>query len=325
MILSQSKALVRRHTEVGILLVCLVLVVVFTLYSGDRWANYYNFASIAQVSATLGIMALGASLVMVTGEIDVSVGSIFGFSALTYLGMAPELGFVPAAILAMIAGAAIGALNGFLVTHFKAPSLIITLSTLMVFRGLTIALNEGFSFAIPYKERSVLDYQMLGGGDLLGLNTGVWWMLLIMLVLIVFMYMTPQGNRLLALGGSAASARSRGIRVNRYKIMAFMLCGLLAGIAGILDAGKIGVADSGMGQYMEMKAIAACVLGGTALAGGRISLVGVIAGAFALSSIQSFLIVNGIKTTWFQLLLGIIVVAAAVGDRALRDWALRGK
>jgi simple sugar transport system permease protein/ribose transport system permease protein len=236
-----------------------------------------------------------------------------------------KFGPIPAALLAVVAGAAIGALNGFLVTRFKAPSLIVTLSTLMIFRGLSIALTEGFSFSVPYKARTGLLYQVFGGGNFLGVNSAVWWLGLVFAILMVFVFATPAGNRLLAVGGSSASAHSRGIRVDRIKITAFILCGALAGLAGVLEGGKLGFADGGMGRLTELQAIAACVLGGCALAGGRISLVGVIVGAFALSSIQSFLVVNGVQPQWFILLLGVIVVAAAIGDRALRDWALRAR
>ncbi|MFE0755670.1 ABC transporter permease [Inquilinus sp. NPDC058860] len=319
------RRLARRHAEIGILLIAAALVIAFASTSGGRWANSYNFASIAQVTATLAIMSIGVALVMCTGEIDISVGSVFGFSALIYLGTSAHLGTVPAALLGIGTGAAIGLMNGFLVTWFRAPSLIITLSTLMIFRGLSVAVTEGFSFSVPYASRSGLLYQILGGGKLLGVNVAFWWLALILAVASVFVYATPQGNRLLAVGGSAATAHSRGIRVDRVKVSAFILSGTLAALAGVLEGGKLGFADGGLGQLSELQAIAACVLGGCALAGGRVTLIGVVAGAFTLSSVQSYLVVNGVRPQWFIFLLGLIVVVAAMGDRALRDWALRGR
>ena len=118
---------------------------------------------------------------------------------------------------------------------------------------------------------------------------------------------------------------SRGLRVGRIKLSAFVACGMLAALAGALEAGKLGFADGSMGRLMELQAIAACVLGGCALAGGRISIFGAVVGAFVLSSIQSFLVVMSVRPQWFILLLGVIVVAAALGDKALRDWAFRGR
>jgi simple sugar transport system permease protein/ribose transport system permease protein len=164
---------------------------------------------------------------------------------------------------------------------------------------------------------------MLGGADLGFFNTAVLWLIAILIVLTVVLKFMPFGNRLLAVGGSWESAHSRGVRVDRVKLTAFIICGALAAFAGTLEAGKLGFADGSMGRLMELQAIASCVLGGCLLAGGRISLVGALLGAFVLSSIQSYLVVMGVRPQWFMLLLGLIVVFAALGDRGLRQWALK--
>lgn len=260
MSLAAFKKLIRRHTEIGIFLIAAVLIVVFTATSDGKWANLYNIGTILQVTATLGLITVGIALVIGTGEIDISVGSIFGIGSLTYLWLAV--------------------------------------------RGGT-------------------SYHLLGGGDFLGFNTGFYWLLGGLAVLTVALRRTPWGNHVLAVGGSANSAHSRGIRVGRIKMSVFVVCGALAGLAGSLEAGKLGFADGSMGRLMELQAIASCVLGGCLLAGGRISLVGAIVGAFVLSSIQSYLVVMGVRPQWFLLLLGLIVVLAALGDRSLRQWAQR--
>lgn len=317
------KTLVRRHAEIGIFGIAVLLVFVFSATSEGRWANAYNIGTILQVTATLGLMSLGVALVIGTGEIDISVGSTFGIAAIVYLWLVLRVDPAFAALVAVSAGAAIGAFNGILVTRSGAPSLIITLGTLMIFRGLAIALTSGFAFSVPYKERDGFSYYILGGDNLLGFNTGLIWLIATLIVLTVMLKYMPWGNRLLAVGGSAESAHSRGVRVNRSKFTAFMICGLLAGLGGVLEAGKLGSADGSMGRLMELQAIASCVLGGCLLAGGRISLIGTLMGAFVLSSIQSYLIVMGVRPQWFLLLLGVIVVVAALWDRSLRRWALR--
>lgn len=317
------KPLVHRHTEIGIFLMAIVLVVFFAATSDGKWANAFNIGTILQVTATLGLMTLGVALVIGTGEIDISVGSTFGIGALIYLWLALRIDPAAAALIAVAAGAAIGTFNGLLVTRTGTPSLIITLGTLMIFRGIAIALTEGFSFSVPYKERSGFSYSALGGTDIGGFNTAIVWLLLILVILTVALKLMPWGNRLLAVGGSAASAHSRGVRVNRIKLSAFIVCGALAALGGVLEAGKLGFADGSMGRLMELQAIAACVLGGCLLAGGRISLIGALVGAFVLSSVQSYLVVMGVRPQWFILLLGLIVVLAALGDRSLRQWALR--
>lgn len=267
-------------------------------------------------------MSLGVALVIGTGEIDISVGSTFGMGALVYLWLAVRIDPWLAMLAAVAVGAAIGTFNGLLITRTGTPSLIITLGSLMIFRGIAIALTEGFSFSVPYNARDGFIYGVLGGRDVLGFNTALIWLLVILVVLSVVLKMTPFGNRLLAVGGSAASAHSRGIRVDRIKLSVFIVCGVLAAFAGTLEAGKLGFADGSMGRLMELQAIASCVLGGCLLAGGRISLLGALMGAFVLSSIQSYLVVMGVKPQWFMLLLGLIVVGAAYGDRRLRKWAI---
>lgn len=323
MALSAAKPLIRRHAELGIFLIGILLIAVFAATSDGRWANLYNIGTIMQVTATLGLMSLGVALVIGTGEIDISVGSTFGMGALTYLWLAAQVDPTIAALAAIVAGAAIGLLNGLLVTRTGTPSLIVTLGTLMIFRGIAIALTEGFSFSIPYAERKGWSYFLLGGGDFLSFNTAFYWLILIFLVLLALLKAMPFGNRLLAVGGSAGSAHSRGVRVDRVKLSAFVVCGMLAAFGGSLEAGKLGFADGSMGRLMELQAIASCVLGGCLLAGGRISLIGTLMGAFVLSSVQSYLVVMGVQPQWFILILGVIVVLAAYGDRSLRQWALK--
>jgi simple sugar transport system permease protein/ribose transport system permease protein len=167
-----------------------------------------------------------------------------------------------------------------------------------------------------------LSYAILGGGEIFGLNTAIIWLVIALAVLTVMLTYMRWGNRLLAVGGSNESALSRGVRTDRIKLSAFVLCGGLAALGGVLEAGKLGSADGSMGRLMELQAIAACVLGGCLLTGGRISLAGALAGTFVLSSIQSYLVVMGVRPQWFILLLGVIVVLAAWGDRLLRQWAL---
>lgn len=312
-----------RHSEIGIVLIAILLVVLFSSTSSGRWANLYNFNTILQITATLGLISIGIALVIGTGEIDISIGSIFGMGALTYLWLVVRVDPLLAAMAATAVGGLIGVFNGWLITRTGTSSLIITLGSLMIFRGVAIALTDGFSFSAPYAMRSDPTYWLLGGGELFGFNTALIWLLLGLAVFTFALKRMRFGNHLLATGGDAESAHSRGVRVDRVKFRAFVISGLLAGFAGALEGGKLGFADGSMGRLMELQAIAAAVLGGCALTGGRVSLLGTVIGVFVLSSIQSYLVVMGVRPQWFMLLLGLIVVIAALGDRSLRAWALR--
>ncbi len=313
-----------RHPESGALIVAIALIVIFGATSGGVWLNAGNLQSILHATAILGVLAAGEALVICTGEIDISVGSILGMGAFVFLGTATSIGVVPAVVLAIAAGCAIGAFNGYISSYLGISSLITTLGTLFIFRGLAYMLSEGWPFQIDIATRESLTfYDAFGAGTIFGYQNSILWMLLLVAVLHVMMFSTPLGNRLLAIGGHKDSALSRGVRVRYTRFLAFVLAGACAAFAGVLSADRIGFADGTTGRLMELEAIASCVLGGCLLAGGRISVIGALAGAFILSSIQSYLVVMGVSPQFYLMVLAGLVIAALIGDNQFRAWALR--
>ncbi|GIV75792.1 MAG: monosaccharide-transporting ATPase [Litorilinea sp.] len=315
--------ILRNRTELGVAVVAVLFTLVFAVTTQGVWLRAQNILEIVRVTSVLAILAFGQALVITTGEIDISVGSVFGIAGILYLAMATFLGALPAALLALVGSAAIGALNGFVVARLRIPSLIVTLGTLFIFRGLAYAIFQNApSFGADAFLRAQPAYKMLGGGSVFGLNSAVWWALLLLGILNYLLFFTPWGNWLLAIGGDAESAFSRGIDIRKVKGSAFVACALLAGLAGILEASDLAYVDGSFGRQRELEAIAAAVLGGCALAGGRTSLIGTFIGAFILSSIQSYLVINAISPQWFILLLGAIVVLVSLFDRMLSRWLL---
>ena len=312
----------RPSPAVGIVALTALLVVAFGVQTAGVWLSKDNMTSVLQATATLGIMALGEALVITAREIDISVGSVFGIGSLVYLGFAPIAGPLAAFAGAIFAGAAIGALNGLLVTRFKVSALIATLGTLFIFRGICYALTEGFSFEAGDALMTSRVYTVFGGGEILGVKNSLLWLVLAAFALHVVMFGTPFGNWLLAVGGDEQSALSRGVRTKAVKLVAFVLSGALAAFAGVLEASKIGFADGSFGRLQELQAIAACVIGGCTLTGGRCSIVGVVFATFMLMGIQSFLVLNGVEPQWFMILLGVMIVVAMVTDRAIHRWIL---
>jgi ribose transport system permease protein len=313
-----------RHPESGALIVAVALIVVFGATSGGVWLNAGNLQSILHATAILGVLAAGEALVICTGEIDISVGSILGMGAFVFLGTATSIGVVPAVVLAIAAGCAIGAFNGYISSFLGISSLITTLGTLFIFRGLAYMLSEGWPFQIDIATRDSLTlYDAFGAGTIFGYQNSILWLVLLVAALHVMMFYTPFGNRLLAIGGHKDSALSRGVRVRYTRFLAFVLAGACAAFAGVLSADKIGFADGTTGRLMELEAIASCVLGGCLLAGGRISVIGAVAGAFILSSIQSYLVVMGVSPQFYLMVLAGLVIAALIGDNQFRAWALR--
>ena len=315
--------LVRRHPEgITITLVCLISLA-FATITGGSWLSVGNLQSLSQLTAVLAVMAFGEAIVIATGQIDISVGSVSGIGALTFLGLAPVVGSGPALAAALACGTLIGVINGVFVALLDIPSLLVTLGTLFLFQGIGYAVTSGFSFAASNLVRKQFIYSALGGGSIAGINTGVIWALIILLVLQLVVFEMPIGNRLLAVGGDAASSFSRGVNVMRIKFGVFVVSGILAAFSGVLDAAFIGYADGSFGATMELSAIAAAVLGGCHLAGGRISLIGTLLGAFILRGIQSFLIILGVQPQWYILVVGLIVVFASLADRTLTRLALK--
>jgi simple sugar transport system permease protein/ribose transport system permease protein len=314
---------VRRHPE-GITISLVILIsLAFAVITQGNWISIGNLQSLSQFTAVLAIIAFGEALVIATGEIDISVGSVSGIGALTFLGIAPTMGSGLALVASIICGILIGCLNGFFVAFLGLPSLLVTLGTLFLFQGIGYAVTSGFSFVATDSLRKEFIYNVVGGGNPAGINTSVIWTLIVLVVLQLIVFETPIGNRILAVGGDAASSFSRGVSVARIKFGVYIVSGVLAAFSGVLDAAFIGYADGSFGVTMELSAIAAAVLGGCHLTGGRISLIGTLFGAFMLRGIQSFLILLAVQPQWYILVVGLIVVLASLADRTLTSFALK--
>jgi simple sugar transport system permease protein/ribose transport system permease protein len=324
MMLRQTIGILRKHSEVGAAIVTILVVVGFTVTTGGVWLSNANMREVLRVTSILAVMAFGEALVITTGQIDISVGSIFGVAGIIYLAFGPHVGAPVAIVLALVAAMAIGGVNGFVIAHFRISPLVVTLGSLFVFRGLAIgATQRPPYYAADDAMRSNPIYQLLGGSSMFGYNNALVWAILILLFLNYALFLTPIGNQLLAVGGNTESARSRGVSIKSTRWGVYIACGFLAGLAGILEASDLGYVDGTFGRQRELQAIAAAVLGGCALAGGRSSIIGTFLGAFILSGIQSYLVIKSIPPQWFVVLLGLIVVLVSLGNRALTHFLTR--
>jgi len=310
--------LLYKRTEVWVTLIAVLLVVAFAASTGGVWLSVANFREVLRVTSILAIMALGEALVITTGEIDISVGATFGISGILYLGLVNHLGVPLSILIALAAATAIGVANGFVVARLYIPSLIVTLGTQFIFRGMAYATFEKRpSFAAGSDLRANPLYQFFGDSFVFGVNNALIWALCILLILHYVLFLTPTGNRLLAVGGDAQSARSRGVSISRNKWGVFIAAGFLAGLAGVLEASNLAFVDGSFGRQRELHAIAAAVLGGCMLTGGRSSMIGTFVGAFILSGIQSYLVIRAIQPQWFILLLGLIIVVVSLANRSM--------
>lgn len=305
-----------RGQSFGAVIGVIVMLIVFSVIDFSGWWNRSTLANVVQFSAILGLVAMGQALVIMTKEIDLSVGSVYGLTGVAFITLEPKLGVPGSALAALAIAAAIGAFQGLVVVRGRLPSMIVTLGGLFAARGVIYVWTGG---TVQNFSEAARHHWLTGllGGRIFGIEASIFWMILICLALNVVLWGTRYGNRLLATGGSLDSAESRGVRTDHVKIVAFMLCSLLAGFAGILTLADRPQTHVTLGDLMELEAIAAAVIGGCLLSGGRGSLVGAVLGAFIIVSFRYELIALGAPSSWFITFVGIVLIVAVIFNQHL--------
>ncbi|WP_172330122.1 ABC transporter permease [Mangrovicoccus sp. HB161399] len=297
-----------------------LMLAVFSLIDFSGWWTAQTMSNVIHYTSILGILAMGQALVIMTKEIDLSVGSVYGLAGIAFIMLQPALGVPGAIIAALIIAAAIGLLQGFGVVKGGLPSMIVTLGGLFTVRGIIYVWTGGSVKAFPEEARNAVVTRLFGG-EILGLEAAVFWMLAIGAVLNLMLWATRFGNHLLATGGSAESADSRGVLTGRVKITAFVLCSVLAGFAGILTLADQPQTHVTIGDLMELEAISAAVIGGCLLSGGRGSLTGAVLGAFIVTSFRYELIALGAPSSWFITFVGVVLIVAVIFNQKLARMA----
>lgn len=297
--------LMRRHESIAVVS-AVVLFVLFWGLLGASWPR--DVPSLLRDVAWLGIVAAGEALVIVSGELDLSVGSVYAFVSMIFVVLL-EAGVDPAValIIALVLGAVIGLINGALTWKFKLPSLLVTLGSLFLYRGLVEYVTNGFPVSIPDVERSDFLLQILGGKTF-GFSNSIYFCAIIVALFSLILAKGRFGNHLYAVGGDVQAATATGVPSGWVKIRAFMLCSMLAGLAGVLTACTLSSVSTTTGTAMEFEAIAATVIGGVSLMGGAGTVWGAVLGVFTLLALKHGLILQGINIFAYQLALGIVLV-----------------
>lgn len=301
-----------KHPEVGVLLAFIVVFLFFTLTS-DRFLTMSNIRTTLLVSTELGIMAIGVTFLMIAGEFDLSVGSIFGFSILICTLLANTgLNSIVALIITLLAAAIIGAINGIITLKAYIPSFITTLGMSLFIRGIMLSVSTGFT--ISYSGDSYIISLL---GSTLGSSFGIFRSSVIIFVVMIIIFtvilkLTRFGVWVFATGGNNEVARSVGVNVTKVKLICFTLAGLMAGVSGLVSLARFKISDVLLGTGMELEAIAATVIGGTLLTGGRGSIIGAFLGVLTMGMVRSGLILLGVPAFWYRSFVGIILVVVAV-------------
>lgn len=279
---------------------------------------YFSLQTLAMIFASsqiLCLLALGATLVMLTRNIDVSVGSTVGLCAIA-VGVALNNGYglATAIAFALAIGALAGAFNGLLVVGLRIPAIVATLGTLGLYRGVMLLWTGGkWIEGLPDSLKSLSEPAFIGVSPL------GWLVLALLLAGGWLLSRTAFGRAFYAVGDNLAAARQLGVAVNRTRMLAFTLNGMLAACAGIVFAAQIGFVPNQTGSGLEMKAIAACVLGGISLLGGTGTLLGAFLGAFFLTQIDTVLVLFRLPAWWNDFIAGLVLLGVLVLDGRLRQ------
>jgi rhamnose transport system permease protein len=308
------RALLRHETVLALLIVAVLLVLA---QQSDRFFTAENLLNQGRLSAELGLISLTMTFVIVTGGIDLSVGSILGLCAITVGVFWKNVGLpLPLAmVLAVGVGGLCGLGNGLIITRFRVPPLIATLATLALYRGLA----EGIS-----QSRSVRGYPEwffhLGQGDTAGVPTQVWILLLVAVAAAVILGRTTFGRATYALGANETAARFSGVAVDRTKLLIYAASGLASGLAAVIFVSRVSTTRSDMGTGLELDAVTAVVLGGTSIFGGRGTIVGTVLGLVLIQALRNGLALAGVKGDGTIVVIGaILILAILVSNFVGRD------
>lgn len=297
--------------EASGVLVALVALVLLLGLAADNFLTAYNMGVVARNAAFVGLIALGQTLVLLVGGIDLSVGAAAGLSAIVGSMLLVNLGVHPWLIipLTMAFGFALGSINGALVAGLRLNPFIVTLATWEIFAGVTLVITGGYPIR-PLGEA----FQVFGKGEILGVPVPVVIFLVSSLVLIWVLRQTRFGRNVFAVGGNRDAAILAGIRVRRVEFLAFGLAGMFAALAGILYASRMDAGQPSVGEGWLMGAITAAILGGTSLRGGQGSVVGTVLGALLLATLDSGTVMMSISGDWQRVIVGAVVLVAVLVD-----------
>ena len=288
----------------------IIALVVFAAFTSDAFLTQRNLVNISRQLVTNGFLALGMLMVVRTGGIDLSVGSVLAFAGLLATGLQEQMHFSLAIAAALAMGVAVGWINGFLVARFNLQSFIVTLATMGSLRGLLYVYADTPRYPIDEAFRAML------GGAFIG-PVPMNFILFALAVPVVWFYLnhTVSGRAAFAIGVNKEAVRLAGVNVGRHIIFAYVACGLFAAIAGVLLASRLGIAQPSVGVGYELDAIAAVVIGGGLLGGGGGTAIGVLGGVIALAVVDNVLNLFNVDSYYQQLLKGLIILVAVLARR----------
>ena len=260
------------------------------------------------------LIAFGMTFVILTGGIDLSVGSILALSsALTAGLLGSGMPVTLAILISLILGCILGMMNGLLISYGKLAPFIVTLATMTIFRGATLVYTNGNPITKGLSDTFL--FQFLGQGYIVGIPFPVVIMFIVFIVLYVLLHKTAFGKSVYAIGGNEKAAYISGVKLNKVKIIIYSISGIMASISGLIITSRLSSAQPTAGASYEMDAIAAVVLGGTSLSGGKGRILGTLIGALIIGVLNNGLNIIGVSAFWQQVVKGVVILIAVLIDR----------
>ena len=315
---STLRGLLIGRPETGALLGSLVMFAVFAL-TADNFLDRTTIASIMNIAAELGIVAMAITMLMIAGHFDLSVGSVLGFSSVLVPYLMLNEGFPSYLAFLVAVGVAlgIGLLNGLVVVFTRIPSFIVTLGALLIWSGMLLVVTKGFPVRVPQEDPLFDVSHRFESGVFSQYRVATFWFIALIIVFSFVLLRTRFGNWTFAAGGNERSARSMGVPVDRVWIILFVVTALSAALTGLIQVGRFNTVEATRGADLELQAIAAAVIGGARLNGGYGSILGAALGAFMVAMIQVGVILEGIASYWLRVVYGALIIIAVVINQVL--------
>lgn len=299
----------------------LLIICLFATFLSKSFLNISNLFNVFKQVTVAGIIGCGMTFVILTGGIDLSVGSILGLSGVVASGVLASTGNTFLAVATALAiGTVCGTANGFFISHCGIPPFIATLGTMTLLRGCVLIYTKGSP--IPVKSEV---YKFIGKGSVIGVPVPVIILILLFLAAHYILTQTPFGRSIYAVGGNREAARLSGISVKRTEWTAYIMNGLLSGIAAVVLTARLGSAQSTSGQGIEMDAIAAVILGGTSLSGGTGFVLPTVVGAMIMGIIDNILTLMNVNPHATSIVKGSVVLIAVLVDKKVKDLSAKAE
>lgn len=293
--------------------IALILLVVIVSVLNSNFLQVSNLVNLLRQLIINGFIALGMTYVILTGGIDLSVGSTLAFTSAIFAGLIQNgMNSILAILIAIALGAVLGFVNGLLVTKGKLAPFIVTLATMTIYRGATLVYTDGRP--IPGLRDNFI-FAFLGRGKVFGIPFQVILFAIIFIILLILLKKTTLGRKVYAVGGNEKASFISGINIDKVKIFVYTISGILATISGLVLTSRLNSAQPTAGSAYEMDAIAAVVLGGTSMTGGSGSLVGTLIGILILGVLNNGLNLLGVSSFYQQIVKGVVILLAVLVDR----------